>query len=308
MESNLKELKEQYEKKKNNANSEAELVKIENDYKQMKAMLKLSNKIEKEFEKDMKNFDKTLANLNKEYKKLEKEMKKTDKKLSKLKSIEEIEKEYADSTKEYEKSINKIDEQLEDIDKKLAKQYDKNIIETINDMYTTREKFDELFKTDEEDRFVNLIIPSMWGFPQMDLRGKKRLELNVDEVVFLKKYVYWYTEEIIENENKQLEQLKNKQDYEFEIKGIFSDSVEGYFHYIKKDGKAEYSCSAGVDFLFNYALEKKETIGPAGQYMERDINNPLAVLFILKTEVFDKIIEVKGQLPEADEVPPEAIC
>ena len=112
----------------------------------------------------------------------------------------------------------------------------------------------------------------------------------------------------IENIDRKLELLKNNQDYDFEIKGIFSDSVEGYFHYIKQNGKVEYNCSEGVDFLFNYALEKEESIGPVGQYMERDINNPLAVLFILKNEVFDKIIEVKGNLPEVDEVPPGAIC
>jgi len=223
MESNLKELKEQYEIKKAKADSEEELIKIENDYKQMKAMLELSNKMQKEFEEDMKNFDKTLNTINKEYKKLEKEMKKNDKKLSKLKSVEEIKQEYKNSTNEYEKSINEIDEQIENIDNKL-------------------------------------------------------------------------------------ELLKSNQDYDFEIKGIFSNSVEGYFHYIKQNGKVDYSCSEGIDFLFNYALEKEETIGPVGQYMERNINNPLAVLFIIKTEVCDKIIEVKGELPVADEVPPEAIC
>jgi len=222
MKSNLKKLKEQCELKKANANSEEELIKIENDYKQMKAMLELSNKMQKEYENDMKNFDKTLNTINKDYKKIEKEMKKKDKELSKLKSVEKIKKEYENLTKEHERNINGLDRQIENIDRKL-------------------------------------------------------------------------------------ELLKNNQDYEFEIKGIFSDSVEGYFHYIKQNGKVEYSCSEGVDFLFNYALEKEESIGPVGQYMERDINNPLVVLFILKNEVFDKIIEVKGNLPEADEVPPEAI-
>lgn len=96
--------------------------------------------------------------------------------------------------------------------------------------------------------------------------------------------------------------------YDFEIKGIFSDSIEGYFHYIKKDGKVKYDCSKGVEFLFNYALESNEPIGPVGQYMERDINNPLVVLCILTDEVFDKIIETKGELPEADEIPPDSIC
>ena len=223
MESNLKELKEQYEIKKAKADSEEELVEIENDYQQIIELFDLSNKMEKEYEEDMKNFDKTFNTINKDYIKLEKEINKNDKDFSKLKSVEEIKKEYENSTKEYEKKINELNKQIQNIDRKL-------------------------------------------------------------------------------------ELLENNQDYDFEIKGIFSDSIEGYFHYIKKNDKVEYSCSEGVDLLFNYALEKEETIGPVGQYMERNINNPLAVLFILKTEVFDKIIEVKGELPVADEVPPEAIC
>lgn len=70
----------------------------------------------------------------------------------------------------------------------------------MDDSYT-REKFKELYKTDDEDKFINLVIPAMWGFPQMDLRGKKRLELTLDEVVQLKKYASWYNEKISKNEN-----------------------------------------------------------------------------------------------------------
>lgn len=131
---------------------------------------------------------------------------------------------------------------------------------------------------------------------ELDKQNKKSMEDKIR------------TEKLISDIDKKIEELKNKKDYDFEIKGIFSDSIEGYFHYIKKEEKVEYECSKGVEFLFNYALEKEESIGPVGQYMKRDINNPLAVLFILKTEVFDKIIETKGELPEADEIPPEAIC
>lgn len=108
--------------------------------------------------------------------------------------------------------------------------------------------------------------------------------------------------------NKKIEFTKNDCNYDFEIKGIYADNIEGYFHYVKKDAKVEYDCSKGVEFLFNYALESDESIGPVGQYMERDINNPLAVLFMLRNEVFEKITETKGELPEADEIPPGSIC
>lgn len=115
-------------------------------------------------------------------------------------------------------------------------------------------------------------------------------------------------DKLISDIDKKIVELKNKKNYDFEIRGTFSDGVEGYFHYIKRDEKVQYDCSKGVEFLFNYALENNEPIGPVGQYMERDINNPLVVLCILKDEVFDKIIETKGELPEVDEIPPDAIC
>lgn len=56
--------------------------------------------------------------------------------------------------------------------------------------------------------------------------------------------------------------------------------MKKYFLLYKKDGKVENSCSKGVELLFNWALENDEPIGFVGQYMVRDINNPLVVLFI----------------------------
>lgn len=52
----------------------------------------------------------------------------------------------------------------------------------------TREEVKKLFKTDEEGRFINLVIPAVGEFEEIDLTGKKRLELTLDEIVRLKTY------------------------------------------------------------------------------------------------------------------------
>lgn len=52
----------------------------------------------------------------------------------------------------------------------------------------TREDIDKIFEVDSEGRFVNLIIPALGEFPELDLSGKKRLELSLEEVVCVKKY------------------------------------------------------------------------------------------------------------------------
>lgn len=52
----------------------------------------------------------------------------------------------------------------------------------------TRAEIDKLFSTDEEDRFIELVIPEKGEFPELNLIGKKRLELSLDEVVRLKQY------------------------------------------------------------------------------------------------------------------------
>ncbi len=49
-------------------------------------------------------------------------------------------------------------------------------------------EIEKIFATDEEGRFVNLVIPALGKFPEIDLSGKKRLELSLDEVVRVKKY------------------------------------------------------------------------------------------------------------------------
>lgn len=52
----------------------------------------------------------------------------------------------------------------------------------------TKQEIDKIFATDEEGRFVNLVVPALGEFPEIDLSGKKRLELSLDEVIRVKKY------------------------------------------------------------------------------------------------------------------------
>lgn len=52
----------------------------------------------------------------------------------------------------------------------------------------TREEVKKLFETDEDGRFVDLVIPAVGEFEEIDLTGKKRLELTLDEIVRLKTY------------------------------------------------------------------------------------------------------------------------
>jgi len=101
---------------------------------------------------------------------------------------------------------------------------------------------------------------------------------------------------------------EERKDWNFEVVGLF-DGKESKFHYIKKDGKVTYTCEdKGIIWLFEDSLGKDEPIGPVGQYMKRDVNNPLVVLFILKQEVFDEIIDTIGEIPMADETPKGSIC
>ena len=55
-------------------------------------------------------------------------------------------------------------------------------------MALTVDEVDNLFKTDETGKFLNLIIPEDMLGPQMCFIGKRMLDLSLDEVVRIKKY------------------------------------------------------------------------------------------------------------------------
>lgn len=52
----------------------------------------------------------------------------------------------------------------------------------------TVSEVDELFKVDDFGQFVNLVLPKdKWG-EEVDLRGTKRLDMDFDLIVRVKKY------------------------------------------------------------------------------------------------------------------------
>ena len=53
-----------------------------------------------------------------------------------------------------------------------------------------RNEIDAIFEVDNEGKFLRLVIPPLYGFPRMNMVGKKKTEMSADEVVLIKKYAY----------------------------------------------------------------------------------------------------------------------
>ena len=99
-------------------------------------------------------------------------------------------------------------------------------------------------------------------------------------------------------------------DVEFSITGIINGEVETVT-YRYKDGKGTIEADEMIEFLLPALFAKPIPVGPVGQYLDRDINNPLAMLCMLKSdELFKTTPEIKlisGTMPTAAEVPNGAI-
>lgn len=91
----------------------------------------------------------------------------------------------------------------------------------------------------------------------------------------------------------------------FTVTGVINGETE-QLTYEMLDGKGSVSGDEMAMFMFRTALERKTSIGPVGQYLDRNINEPLSALFMM-IECFDEIIECSGEVPEADEIPEGAI-
>lgn len=52
----------------------------------------------------------------------------------------------------------------------------------------TRKEVDAIFETNLNGEFIRLIVPAMYDFPEINLIGKKRLDMTLDEIVLVKKY------------------------------------------------------------------------------------------------------------------------
>lgn len=61
----------------------------------------------------------------------------------------------------------------------------------------TREEIEDLFSTDEDGRFLHLILPCDKLGPEVNMIGRKQLELNIDEIVRVKQYANKLYEEAL---------------------------------------------------------------------------------------------------------------
>jgi len=59
------------------------------------------------------------------------------------------------------------------------------------------EEIDELFAVDAEDRFIKLVLPNDKLGDEVNLIGKKRLDLDLDTIVRIKKYANKLYEEAL---------------------------------------------------------------------------------------------------------------
>ena len=85
------------------------------------------------------------------------------------------------------------------------------------------------------------------------------------------------------------------------------DGVPQEITYDYNNGKGAIAGDKAITFLLQWELDNKTIVGPVGQYMEADINNPLSVVFVLR-QCFDSIEQIEGELPEAETIPDGSIC
>ncbi|MGN0114829.1 MAG: hypothetical protein ACI4DY_09645 [Monoglobaceae bacterium] len=91
----------------------------------------------------------------------------------------------------------------------------------------------------------------------------------------------------------------------FRIIGLI-DGVEQSIEYTVVNGTGSYKGDLLVDFKMRNALESLAPTGPVGQFLERDLNNPLSA-FCMMLECFDEVIKTEGNIPTAAELPDGAI-
>lgn len=87
----------------------------------------------------------------------------------------------------------------------------------------------------------------------------------------------------------------------FKIIGIINGEKES-LTYKFEDGHGAITGDEMAMFMFRNSMERNTPVGPVGQYMDRDIDEPLAALFMM-IECFQEIVGSEGELPTADELP-----
>lgn len=99
--------------------------------------------------------------------------------------------------------------------------------------------------------------------------------------------------------------MKLRGGFMFKITGKINGEIES-ITYNWKNGRGSIEGDTMVMFMMKGEMELNTPVGPVGQYMERDINDPLSALFMIR-ECFDEIISSEGSIPEAEHIPPGAI-
>ena len=96
----------------------------------------------------------------------------------------------------------------------------------------------------------------------------------------------------------------------FLVEGKINNKIEKVI-YEYKHKKGNINGDPMSMFMLQSALERKTPVGPVGMYLERNINDPLAMLSILTSdEIFEQVINVElisGEMPVAPELPKGAI-
>ncbi len=91
----------------------------------------------------------------------------------------------------------------------------------------------------------------------------------------------------------------------FQVTGVIMGETET-IRYDWEDGTGKIEGGPAVMFLMRNALERKTAVGPVGQPLKRDLDEPLAALFMIR-ECFDEITACEGEIPQADELPEDVI-
>ena len=91
----------------------------------------------------------------------------------------------------------------------------------------------------------------------------------------------------------------------FTITGIINGEQES-ITYTWENGYGSVDGDPMVMFRMRNSLERETAVGPVGQPMDRDINEPLSALFMIR-ECFDTITAWEGDIPKAGSVPEGAI-
>ena len=179
MEDNIKQLKQDYKKTLKSANSKEEKTKIKSDYKSMKRMLDLSNKIIENDNKDMEKFDKVWDKFDKEYQKL-----------GETQSFEELKEKLNDNQQQFEEQkkyseevMNKFDELKNKLDAKLGTTNSQEIYEVNNSK--NNYSVEDISHNSTNDNKISLVVSNMLSDEVYDaINDLEMISLNLGEIEF----------------------------------------------------------------------------------------------------------------------------